>query len=197
MLFVFVLLVSLAVPERRCAEGFVSSSLAAPSQQARGVGATTEEAKTDEVAELRALVGTLVARVEVLETEVAAVREARLEVLEQELIAIRRAKSAAKATSAAGDAMRHRFAARAAVGATAFKSFDRKKFEENRNDEFVDDVLEDLMDIGGDPTFLDQARDLPPTRDYAGGREEKNGAKKSTFVWDGVIDETAHFDEDF
>jgi hypothetical protein len=47
-----------------------------------------------------------------------------------------------------------------------------------KNDEFLDDEMEELLAIGGDPTFLEQAR---------GGSGE--------FEWDGVEDDAAHFDD--
>ena len=46
------------------------------------------------------------------------------------------------------------------------------------SDEFLDDEMEELLAIGGDPTFLEQAR---------GGSGE--------FEWDGVEDDAAHFDD--
>ena len=46
---------------------------------------------------------------------------------------------------------------------------------------FLDSDLEDLIEIGGDPTFLEQARDVP-----------KNAAEEE---WDGTIDEAAYFDD--
>ena len=45
-----------------------------------------------------------------------------------------------------------------------------------KNDEFLDDEMEELLAIGGDPTFLEQAR------------PEFEG-------WDGVEDDAAHFDD--
>ena len=45
-----------------------------------------------------------------------------------------------------------------------------------KNDEFLDDEMEELLAIGGDPTFLEQAR------------PEFDG-------WDGVEDDAAHFDD--
>ncbi len=47
-----------------------------------------------------------------------------------------------------------------------------------KNDEFLDDEMQELLAIGGDPTFLEQAR---------GGSGE--------FEWDGVEDDAAHFDD--
>ena len=47
-----------------------------------------------------------------------------------------------------------------------------------KNDEFLDDEMEELLAICGDPTFLEQAR---------GGSGE--------FEWDGVEDDAAHFDD--
>ena len=49
-----------------------------------------------------------------------------------------------------------------------------------KNDEFLDDEMEELLAIGGDPTFLEQARG-------SGGGGE--------FEWDGVEDDAAHFDD--
>ena len=49
-----------------------------------------------------------------------------------------------------------------------------------KNDEFLDDEMEELLAIGGDPTFLEQARG-------SGGSGE--------FEWDGVEDDAAHFDD--
>ena len=48
-----------------------------------------------------------------------------------------------------------------------------------KNDAFLDDTLDELLEMGGDPTFLEQARDEPSD----GG-------------WDGVEDDTAHFFDD-
>ena len=45
-----------------------------------------------------------------------------------------------------------------------------------KNDEFLDDEMEELLAIGGDPTFLEQAR------------PEFEG-------WDGFEDDAAHFDD--
>ena len=48
-----------------------------------------------------------------------------------------------------------------------------------KNDEFLDDEMEELLAIGGDPTFLEQAR----------------GGSSGEFEWDGVEDDAAHFDD--
>ncbi len=47
-----------------------------------------------------------------------------------------------------------------------------------KNDEFLDDEMEELLAIGGDPTFLEQAR-----------------GDSGEFEWDGVEDDAAHFDD--
>ena len=47
-----------------------------------------------------------------------------------------------------------------------------------KNDEFLDDEMEELLAIGGDPTFLEQAR-----------------GSSGEFEWDGVEDDAAHFDD--
>ena len=56
-----------------------------------------------------------------------------------------------------------------------------------KNDQFLDDELEELLEIGGDPTFLDAARETPPPPATTGDKWE----------WDGIEDETAYFDDDF
>jgi hypothetical protein len=66
----------------------------------------------------------------------------------------------------------------------------------------MDDDLEDLLEIGGDPSFLEQARDEPRSSSSSSSSANKDGKKdggssssSSEFVWDGVIDETAYFDD--
>ena len=49
-----------------------------------------------------------------------------------------------------------------------------------KNDEFLDDEMEELLAIGGDPTFLEQAR---------------GSGSSGEFEWDGVEDDAAHFDD--
>ena len=139
-------------------------------------------ATTTEVAELRATITALETRLAEVERSVAAMQDARVDALEAELAAVRRSRTSS--VSAAGAMRRQAMAATAAL--STFRAPEKRKFEPARNDEFVDDVLEDLIEIGGDPTFLEQARDAPTKKD-----------EKEKFVWDGVIDETAHFDEDF
>lgn len=56
---------------------------------------------------------------------------------------------------------------------------------------FNDDVLDELLEIGGDPTFLEQARDEP-----APVRLSSLSSTTTVYEWDGIEDDAAHFDDD-
>jgi len=82
-------------------------------------------------------------------------------------------------------------AARAALGAVRGIAPAGTGGAEAKNDVFLDDDLEDLLEIGGDPFFLAPARDgAPPPPPFEGAPAAADGD-----LWDGVIDETAYFDD--
>ena len=70
------------------------------------------------------------------------------------------------------------------VEALGGEAFFFEKDDGPKNDAFLDDDLEELLELGGDPTFLDAARGAPPKKD-------------GEWEWDGIEDETAYFDDDF
>mmetsp|Transcript_3075 Transcript_3075/g.4283 ORF Transcript_3075/g.4283 Transcript_3075/m.4283 type:complete len:178 (-) Transcript_3075:3104-3637(-) len=145
--------------------------------------------RTSEIDELRESVATLTQRLEYVENELLLMKEARLGALENELEALSRERKEKKNLSITSSALRSAFVAR-----SEFVPPDPRKFGaipgKTKNDEFLDDTLEELLEIGGDPTFLDRAREDNITPEIS---EER---KKPAFVWDGVIDETAYFDEE-
>ena len=71
-----------------------------------------------------------------------------------------------------------------ALGGEAFFFEKDDAPKKSKNDAFLDDDLEELLELGGDPTFLDAARGAPPKKD-------------GEWEWDGIEDETAYFDDDF
>ncbi|KAJ1460659.1 hypothetical protein M885DRAFT_508766, partial [Pelagophyceae sp. CCMP2097] len=102
-----------------------------------------------------------------------------------------------QATTPSFNGLRTGLAARAAFGevvppfeATAY-SYSAKVAASfvgrgGKNDEFLDDDLDDLLEIGGDPSFLEYARETPRAPASDGATTEPS--------WDGEIDETAYFD---
>ena len=169
-----------------------------------GLGAAlvppTARTGTPRLAPVRAAaddVAALAKRVDALEAEVAALRAWRRDALASvgavvaDLRAAADAAPAAPATAAAAGGfgraqsvgrsagLADSMAARAALGAVQGRA---PAAGAGKNDAFLDDDLEELLEIGGDPSFLEEARDAarPAAADE----------------WDGVIDETAYFDDD-
>lgn len=127
------------------------------------------------------LAETRIARVKALEAELEAVRQARVAALETELAALRKTfttpEPPSPPPSPSTTPLRGAMAGRAALGA----------LRDGKNDAFLDDDLEELLEIGGDPTFLEQAREQMVAATKIKPDEE---------LWDGVIDETAYFDDE-
>lgn len=158
------------------------------------------------------------ARIEAMEAELSMLRQGRIQALEAELASLLERRREAQpfdatdcrqqpkpspsdkpidaAQNAASEPSkrepRNTIVARAALGAvTGTSAFSPPSNTEAQNDAFLDDDLEELLEIGGDPTFLEQARESlspPPTRSPAPSPSKE-------FEWDGVIDDTAHFDD--
>ena len=61
-----------------------------------------------------------------------------------------------------------------------------------KNDAFLDDDLEELLEIGGDPSFLEAVRESKKPDATSGFQDDSS----KPFEWDGTIDETAYFDDE-
>lgn len=169
--------------------------------------------------ELLNAISSLSDRIDAIAADVETLKQSRVEGLEAELNTLR-ATSTAEALMSTAEALRTppaasaartapsfqgAMAARAALGAISGKQpatsnalkreatvYDAEEVEElggeafffegassGKNDAFLDDTLEELLAIGGDPSFLEQAR----------------GEGEGEFTWDGVEDDSVHFDD--